>query len=122
MATQSFTDTNVNNLIKNIRIEDLQTLVADMKKDFDKSLAARFSLSSSQSETTSVTPAFFKTVITSAFESLLTIRKNGATGNFTMAGLNTDGSGGGLQQADLKISLSHQPDCTWNLEITFTKD
>ena len=102
MALQPFTNTNVNNHIKNISNGDLQTLVADMKKDFNKALTARFSLSSSQSETTSTTPAFFKTVITSAFESLLTIRQNSARVNFTIAGLNPDGSGGGLQQTDLR--------------------
>jgi hypothetical protein len=120
-ATQTLTDTNVNDYIHSISNGDLQTLVGDLKSDFDGAISNRFKVSSNQSNSLSSTPDFFKTQITSAFNSLLTIRQNGATGDFTISGLNPSGSGEGLQNTDLKITITHSPDCTWSVTITITK-
>ncbi len=92
-----------------------------MKSNFDSAITSRFNVSSSQSNTHSATPDFFKDEILSAFNSLLNIRQNGATGNFTISGLNQSGSGEGLQDADITITVSHSPDCTWSISIKISK-
>jgi hypothetical protein len=121
MPLPVFNDTNVDDLINNISDEDLDTLVTDLENDFDTAITDRFDASSSQDSTLSSTPEFFKTVMTTAIRNFKTIRDNSATVSFSMSGLNVSGGGGGLQSADIKITVSHAPNCTWTVGIEITK-
>jgi len=118
---ESFTDSNVNNYIETLSLQDLKSLVDELKKDFDNAISSRFTVSSSQSSTLVATPSFFKDTIITAFDNLYTIRSNNATCDFTITGLNQAGSGSGLQNAKISIEIGHRSDCTWYIKVTIEK-
>ena len=121
MPLPVFNDTNVDDYMNNITEEDLDTLISDLENDFDAAIVNRFDASSSQDSTISSTPQFFKEVITTAFRNFKTIQGNGATVSFSISGLDVSGGGGGLQSDDIKITVSHAPNCTWTVGIEITK-
>ncbi|MDP2946620.1 MAG: hypothetical protein Q8N88_00760 [Nanoarchaeota archaeon] len=122
MSKNQFNDENVNDYMKSITVDELKKLVDELKSDFDSAISSRFEVSSSESVTLKDTPSFFKTVFTSAFQNLLTIRESKATANFEISGLIYEGSGEGLTKRSIQIEIGHKPDCTWYIKVTISKD
>lgn len=122
MANPDFTDENVTEYVNDLSLDGLKSLVDDMNDDFDKAFEDRFNVSQNQEGSLSQTPSFFKANITSAFEDLLRVRREGAQAVFSAEGLDYgSATGQSMEQSDVTIEVSHAPDCTWTVSITITK-
>lgn len=122
MAEPEFTDVNVTKYVNGLSLDELKELVGDLNNNFDRAIVKRFDASSNQQASLEKTPTFFKENITSAFEDLLRIRANGAEAEFDATGLDYgSATGQSLEQSDIEIKVTHEPDCTWSVSIIITK-
>jgi hypothetical protein len=103
-------------------LDELEKFVSDLNADFDEALDRRFRVDSNQMDTLKKTPAFFKANITSALEDLLRIRSEKAEAHFSVSGLDYgSATGQSMEQSDVKVEVTHEPDCTWTVSVIITK-
>jgi len=122
MADPEFTDENVTRYVNGLDLDELKKFVSDLNSDFEEALDRRFRVGSNQLDTLKKSPAFFKANITSALEDLLRIRSEEAEARFSVSGLDYgSATGQSMEQSDLEIEVTHEPDCTWTVSVIITK-
>jgi hypothetical protein len=122
MADPEFTDENVIKYVNGLELDELKKFVSDLDTDFEEALNRRFRVSPNQMDTLRETPAFFKANITSALEDLLRIRSEKAEAHFSVSGLDYgSATGQSMEQSDVEIEVTHEPDCTWTASVIITK-